>query len=111
MTRKLDGINHFTTEGDDDATVVLPRATPVMARPRQHHVGSFFAVILDCTRQGARVRAESGVPDSPVAWAGFVAGDVLLEIDGKVVAELAEFSEILKTFSSGAKISAVLACS
>lgn len=55
------------------------------------------------------MRAESGVPDSPVAWAGFVAGDVLLEIDGKVVAELAEFSEILKTFSSGAKISAVLA--
>jgi S1-C subfamily serine protease len=38
-----------------------------------------------------------------------VAGDVLLEIDGKTVAGLAEFSEILRAYSPGAKISAVLA--
>jgi aminopeptidase N len=68
-----------------------------------------FGLVPDYAHQGAGVRAESVVPDSPAARAGFVTGDVLLEIDGKVVAGLAEFSEILKTYSPGAKISAVLA--
>ncbi|MFM7432132.1 MAG: PDZ domain-containing protein, partial [Gammaproteobacteria bacterium] len=67
-----------------------------------------FGLIPDYAHQGAGVRAESVVPDSPAARAGFVTGDVLLEIDGKPVAGLAEFSEILKAYSPGAKISTVL---
>lgn len=68
-----------------------------------------FGLVPDYAHQAAGVRAESVVPDSPAARAGFVAGDVLLEIDGKTVAGLAEFSEILRAYSPGAKISAVLA--
>jgi len=67
-----------------------------------------FGLVPDYAHQGAGVRAESVVPDSPAARAGFVTGDVLLEIDGKPVAGLAEFSEILKAYSPGAKISTVL---
>jgi hypothetical protein len=66
-----------------------------------------FGLVPDYAHQGAGVRAESVVPDSPAARAGFVAGDVLLSLDGKMVNGLAEFAQILRAYDVGAKARAL----
>ena len=68
-----------------------------------------FGLVPDYAHQGQGVRAESVVPDSPAARAGIGAGEVLLELDGKPVASLAEFSEMLKGFAPGAIVRARVA--
>jgi hypothetical protein len=66
-----------------------------------------FGLVPDYAHQGSGVRAESVVPDSPAARAGFVAGDVLLELDGKPVAGLAEFAAILRGYAAGSNVNAL----
>jgi len=65
-----------------------------------------FGLVPDYAYQGAGVRAESVVPGSPAARAGFEAGDVLLAIDGEAVNDLGAFAAVLKCFKAGDKISA-----
>lgn len=67
-----------------------------------------FGLVPDYAHQGAGVRAESVVPGSPAALAGMEAGDVLLELDGKALVGLSEFSEALKAYSVGAKVRATV---
>jgi len=66
-----------------------------------------FGLVPDYAHQGSGVRAESVVPDSPAARAGFVEGDVLLELDGKPVAGLAEFAAILRGYAAGSSVTAL----
>ena len=65
-----------------------------------------FGLVPDYAHQGAGVRAESVVPDSPAARAGIVAGDVLLELDGQAIVDLGAFSEALKRHKPGDKVAA-----
>jgi hypothetical protein len=67
-----------------------------------------FGLVPDYAHQGAGVRAESVVPDSPAARAGMVAGDVLLELDGKAIGDLGAFAAALKGYKPGDKVSAKL---
>jgi S1-C subfamily serine protease len=60
-----------------------------------------FGLVPDYAFTGAGVRAESVTPDSPAARAGMVAGDILLALDGRPVASLAQFSDALKSFKPG----------
>ncbi len=60
-----------------------------------------FGLVPDYNHQGKGVRAESVVPDSPAARAGILAGDVLLALDGEVIADLGAFSENLKRHKPG----------
>jgi putative serine protease PepD len=48
------------------------------------------------------------VPESPAARAGIVAGDVLLELDGRPVADLGAFAAALKAYEPGDKVIAKL---
>jgi aminopeptidase N len=65
-----------------------------------------FGLVPDYAHQGAGVRAESVVPGSPAARAGIVAGDVLLELDGKPVTDLGGFAAALKGYEPGDKVAA-----
>lgn len=65
-----------------------------------------FGLVPDYAHKGAGIRAESIVPGSPAALAGVEAGDVLLELDGKTIVGLAEFSEVLKSYAAGATVKA-----
>ncbi len=67
-----------------------------------------FGLVPDYAHQGAGVRAESVVPDSPAARAGIVAGDVLLELDGKAVNDLGAFAAALKAYKPGDRVKAKL---
>ncbi|MFO1456246.1 MAG: PDZ domain-containing protein [Steroidobacteraceae bacterium] len=65
-----------------------------------------FGLVPDHAFQGPGVRAESVVPNSPAARAGFEAGDVLLEVDGQAVNDLGAFSAALKHYKPGDKVKA-----
>lgn len=92
-----------------EATMRSSGSASAVATPREASASRrvSFGLVPDYAHQGSGVRAESVVPDSPAARAGFVAGDVLLEIDGKPVAGLAEFASILRGYAVGATVVAL----
>jgi hypothetical protein len=55
--------------------------------------------------QGSGVQFSEVLADSPAAAAGLKAGDVLVAMDGKPVADLKIYSDLLKTFSPGQTVS------
>jgi hypothetical protein len=65
-----------------------------------------FGLVPDYAHQGPGVRAESVVPGSPAARAGFVAGDVLLALDGRPIGDLGGFAAALKRYAPGDKVAA-----
>ena len=48
------------------------------------------------------------MPDSPAELAGIQAGDVLLEMNGEIVAGLGAFSDFLKALAPGDTVTATL---
>lgn len=65
-----------------------------------------FGLVPDYVHQGAGVKAESVVPESPAERAGMQAGDVLLSLNGKPVMGLGGFSDLLKTYQAGDQVRA-----
>jgi S1-C subfamily serine protease len=64
--------------------------------------------VPDFAFQGPGVRAESVVEGSPAARAGVTAGDVILKIDDKPIANLQEFSNVLRTVNPGQTVKVLL---
>ena len=60
-----------------------------------------FGTVPDFAHQGKGVGVESVIPDSGAARAGIRAGDVITSINGEEIADLGEFSGMLKRFSPG----------
>jgi hypothetical protein len=60
-----------------------------------------FGLVPDYAYTGTGVRAESVTPGSPAALAGIQPGAVLLALNGKPIANLAQFSDALKAFKPG----------
>jgi hypothetical protein len=65
-----------------------------------------FGTVPDFAWQGPGVRVESVVGGSPAEKAGIRAGDVITAIDGSAVADLGAFSEQLKRYAPGDRITA-----
>jgi aminopeptidase N len=63
-----------------------------------------FGFVPDFAFAGPGVRADSIVPDSPAAKAGFQAGDVLLSLDGRTLESLQAFSTTLAARQPGDKV-------
>jgi hypothetical protein len=60
-----------------------------------------FGSIPDMAFSGPGVRIAGTVPESPAAKAGLLEGDILIKLNGKNIADLRGFSNILKTLSPG----------
>jgi serine protease Do len=54
------------------------------------------------------VKVAGLVPDSPAAKAGIKDGDVVMRIDGKPVANLQEFSNLLRTLTPGQTVTVII---
>jgi hypothetical protein len=74
------------------------------AAPRRASLGT----VPDFAFEGPGVRAEGIVEGSPAAKAGIAAGDVLLRINDRPIANLQEYSNLLRTLKPGQTVSVVL---
>jgi hypothetical protein len=99
----------YLAERPERLTVTIPSAAP--SRPAAGPPGDpaarrvSFGTVPDFAFPGPGVRAEGVVEASPAAKAGVVAGDVILRVDGKPIANLQEFSNLLRTLSAGQTVS------
>jgi hypothetical protein len=86
-------------------TIPRPEASAAPAAPARPAQGQgrrvSFGTVPDFAFAGPGVRVSGVVPGSPAEKAGFREGDVLLKIDDAAVANLAGFSDILKTLAPG----------
>jgi len=62
-------------------------------------------IMPDFAFKGKGVRISMVSPDSPVHKVGFLKGDILIKVNGQTVADMREYSDILKTFTPGDQIS------
>jgi S1-C subfamily serine protease len=64
--------------------------------------------VPDFAFPGPGVRVSGLVPDSPAARAGIREGDIILRVDDTAVANLQEYSNLLRTLSPGQVVAVVL---
>lgn len=67
-----------------------------------------FGTVPDFAFQGKGVKIDSLVAGSPADKAGLLAGDILIQLDGKDIADLRAFSNFLKTLKPGQAVEAVV---
>jgi len=81
-------------------------APPAAGQPAGRRVS--FGTVPDFAFQGPGVRADGVVDGSPAQKAGIQAGDVILKIDDKAVANLQEFSNLLRALQPGQTVTVLL---
>jgi aminopeptidase N len=92
------------TKGDASATA--PAATKGAPGGTGRRVS--FGSVPDFAFAGPGVRVSGVTPGSPAEKAGVKEGDVLLKVDGKHVADLRGFSDILRGLAPGQTVKAVV---
>jgi hypothetical protein len=95
------------------ASGAAPAAAPAPAQPAAGgQPGTArrvsFGTVPDFAFEGPGVKVSGLVPDSPAAKAGIKEGDTLLKIDGKPVANLQGFSDVLRTLAPGQTVQVVI---
>jgi aminopeptidase N len=104
----------YLAERPERLTVTIPTATPGgppgpvaaggEATPRRASLGT----VPDFAFPGPGVRAEGITEGSPAAKAGLAAGDVIVRINDQPIANLQEYSNLLRTLKPGQTVSVVL---
>ncbi len=102
-----EAVAYLAYERKEPLTVTIagsesPSPPPPAAGGRRVSFGS----VPDFSFPGPGIRLSGVTPDSPAAQAGLKEGDVLLRIDGREIADLRGFSDILKTLTPGQTVTA-----
>jgi aminopeptidase N len=91
------------------ATAAAPAAAqPAAAGPPGTARRVSFGTVPDFAFEGPGVRVSGLVPDSPAAKAGIKEADTVLTIDGKPIANLQGFSDVLRTLAPGQTVQVVI---
>ena len=87
-------------------TVTLSSSAPAPAEsatPKEKRKTS-LGTVPDFTYQGEGVRIDNTLPGSPAQQAGLQAGDILIQLAGQPVSDLASYAAILRTLKAGEKV-------
>ncbi|MDV6346948.1 M20/M25/M40 family metallo-hydrolase [Nitrosomonas sp. Is35] len=86
-------------------TVTLP-SVPAPAEPaeRKEKRTASLGTVPDFTYQGEGVRVDNTLPGSPAQQAGLQPGDILIQLAGQPVSDLASYAAILRTLKAGEKV-------
>ena len=84
-------------------TVKLPNSQPKAMQSRKRVQGRRVSVgtVPDFAFQGEGVFVSDVVPDSPAEKAGMKAGDVITQVNGKAVSDLASYAKMLRNLAPG----------
>jgi membrane-associated protease RseP (regulator of RpoE activity) len=93
-----------TAAGSTTPSATARPAAPASAGARRVS----FGTVPDFAFEGPGVRVTSVVPGSPAEKAGVQAGDVLVSVDGKAIANLQGYSDVLRTLSPGQTVRALV---
>jgi hypothetical protein len=93
-----------TAAGTGAAARAAPPGGAAGGAPRRASLGT----VPDFAFPGPGVRAESIVDGSPAAKAGLAAGDVLLRLNDRSIANLKEYADLLRTVKPGDTVTVVV---
>jgi hypothetical protein len=98
----------YLAQREEPLSAVAP--SPAEGAPRGPSSGRkvSFGVVPEFSFAGPGVQLADVVPNSPAQRAGLRAGDVLLAVDGKEIAGLREFSELLRGLQPGQSVEAAV---
>jgi S1-C subfamily serine protease len=82
--------------------------TPSASQGSQSRRRVRVGTIPDFAFEGPGVKIDSVAPGSPAEKAGFQAGDILLRIEDREIADLRVYSEVLKTLEPGQTVTAIV---
>ena len=87
-------------------TVTLPsqttQAEPTEAKTKEKRTAS-LGTVPDFSYQGGGVRVDSVIPGSPAQQAQLQTGDILIQLAGQTISDLASYANILRTLKAGEK--------
>ena len=73
------------------------------AAPKEKRTAS-LGTVPDFSYQGEGVRIDNTLPGSPAQQAGLQQGDILIQLAGQPVSDLASYAAILRTLKAGEKV-------
>jgi len=91
----------YLLERPEPLTVTIAGAEQAPKMPTEGGRRVSFGSMPDFSYQGKGYKLGSITPGSPADLAGLQAGDVMIELDGREVADLRAFSALLKTLQPG----------
>ena len=93
----------YLTNRIEPLTVTLSSAPTNSATPKEKRKTS-LGTVPDFSYQGEGVRIDNTLPGSPAQQAGLQQGDILIQLAGQPVSDLAAYAAILCTLKAGEKV-------
>ena len=102
-----ESVAYLAYERKEPMTVTIAGAESAPPPPAAGGRRVSFGSVPDFAFAGPGVKLSGVTPGSPAESAGMKEGDVLLSIDGREVADLRAFSDLLKTLTPGQTVAVV----
>ncbi len=86
-------------------SVTLPSpSTPHQPAPAKDKRKTSLGTVPDFSYQGEGVRVDNVIPGSPAQQAKLQTGDILIQLAGRPISDLAAYADILRTLKAGEKV-------
>ncbi|WP_292928659.1 PDZ domain-containing protein [Nitrosomonas sp.] len=103
VTAILKEATEYLANRIEPLTVTLSSAPIDSATPKEKRKTS-LGTVSDFSYQGEGVRIDNTLPGSPAQQAGLQPGDILIQLAGQPVSDLASYAAILRTLRAREKV-------